>query len=143
MSNRSTKSNTDIVKAFLALQYEGEIEEAFQNYATENFSWVVSTQENKELTAVIPWAGFTLKGLEGYNFLTSFLFGEFEALIYEPREFYEINDKVFMVGYFKFKHHKTGKLAESDFVGLFNMKEGRIEGGQFFENTYAVAAARL
>ena len=141
MNPHKEKSHTDMVKAFLTLQYEGKIEEAFQYYAAEDFTWVVSTRENKNLTVAIPWAGLTHKGLEGYKTLTGLLFGEFESLTFEPQEFHEINQKVFVVGYFKFRHRVTGKLAESDFIGLFDMREGKIAGGQFFENTYAVAVA--
>lgn len=143
MNHQPPKTNVDVVKAFLTLQYEGRIDEAFQTYAIEDFSWVVSTQDNSELTSAIPWAGFSHKGIEGYKALTNMLFGEFEALEFEPRDFYEIADKVFVIGFFKFRHYQTEKLAESDFIGLFNMQDGRIKGGQFFENTYAVAAARI
>ena len=137
-----TLSNIGTVQNFLSLQYKGKIEEAFKNYADPNFEWVVSTVNNDELTNSIPWAGYKHKGLNGYKNLMGQLFGEYEALEFDSREFYEIENKVFMIGYFKFRHYTTGKIAESDFVGVFNLKEGKIIGGQFYENTFAVASAR-
>jgi uncharacterized protein len=91
----------------------------------------------------IPWAGRSLTGLSGYKELTGMLFGEFESLVFDTQEFFDVGSDVFIVGTFKFKHRKTGKIADSDFVGRFRMKDGRIVGGQFYENTYAVATARL
>ncbi len=137
-----TITNIEAVQKFLTLQYEGKIEEAFANYADSSFEWIVSSANNNELTTAIPWAGMTHKGLEGYKNLTSQLFGEYEALEFDTKEFYEVQDKVIMIGHFKFKHYKTQKIADSDFVGLFNMKNGKIAGGQFYENTYAVAQGR-
>ncbi len=134
--------NKDVVQNFLALQYEGKIEEAFANYADPNFEWIVSSGNNPKLENAIPWAGMTHKGLEGYKNLTGLLFGEYEALAFDAKEFYEIGNKVFMIGHFKFKHYKTQKIADSDFVGLFNMKNGKIAGRQFYENTFAVAEGR-
>ncbi len=135
-------NNIEVVQEFLRLQYEGKIEEAFTNHAAPNFKWIVSSGNNPALENAIPWAGMTHKGLEGYKNLTGLLFGEYEALEFDAKEFYEVQDKVFMTGHFKFKHYKTQKIADSDFVGLFHMKNGKIAGGQFYENTYAVAAGR-
>jgi len=49
---------------------------------------------------------------------------------------------VFVEGSFRFRHRQTGRIAESDWLARFDMRDGRIAGGQFYENTYAVAAAR-
>lgn len=138
----NTENHIETVKAFLELQYEGRIEEAFLRYADEDFSWVVSSQSNPDLNNAIPWAGIELTGLEGYKNLTNLLFGEFEPLEFKTTSFHAVDDIVFMTGHFVFKHRLTGKTADSDFLGLFRMKDGKIEGGQFYENTFAVAEAR-
>lgn len=143
MSTDVNHQNIATVKSFLNLQYEGKIEEAFETHASSEFTWVVSTGANKELNDVIPWAGVKWKGLEGYKKLTSLLFGEFEPLEFSPTDFHAVENFVFMVGHFTFKHRITGKIAKSDFLGLFRMKDGKIQGGQFYENTYAVAEARM
>ncbi|MDY6940456.1 MAG: hypothetical protein SWY16_22715 [Cyanobacteriota bacterium] len=51
-------------------------------------------------------------------------------------------DRVFVEGHFTFRHRTTGKIADSDFLAAFRMENGRISGGQFYENTAGVAAAR-
>ncbi len=51
-------------------------------------------------------------------------------------------DKIFVEGYFKFKHRTTGKIALSDFIMRFDMKNSKIIGGQMYENTHAVATNR-
>ena len=135
-------SGKEVVQNFLTLQYEGKVEEAFRNYADPGFKWVVSTNNNPELTKAIPWAGYEHYGLEGYKNLNALLFGEYEPIEFNTDEFYEVANKVFMMGNFKFKHRVTEKLAETDFIGVFNILDSRITGGQFYENTYAVAEAR-
>jgi len=135
-------TNTATVKEFLRLQYEGKIDDAFSNYTHQDFYWTVSTQNNAELNKVIPWAGIAHLGKEGYKNLVGALFGEYESKKFEVHNYYEVEDKVFAVGHFDFRHYKTGKLAESDFIGMFTVTEGKINGGQFYENTYAVAAGR-
>ncbi|MBP2831041.1 hypothetical protein J8281_02475 [Aquimarina sp. U1-2] len=142
METQKIITNIKVVQNFLTLQYEGKVEEAFEKYADPNFKWVVSTNNNKELTKAISWAGYEHRGLEGYKKLNELLFGEYEPLEFNTNEFYEVENKVFMIGDFKFKHYTTGKIAESDFVGIFNLKENKITDGQFYENTLAVAAGR-
>ena len=134
--------NIETVKGFLGLQYQGKIEEAFATYASQDFSWVVGSGTNQALTKAIPWAGYSHNGLGGYKNLVSLLFGEYDAEVFEVHQYHDVNDQVFAVGHFKFKHKETGKIADSDFVGRFEMKNGKIAGGQFYENTYAVAAGR-
>ncbi|MEM8909826.1 MAG: nuclear transport factor 2 family protein, partial [Bacteroidota bacterium] len=131
-----------IVQDFLRLQYEGQIEAAFQAYAHPDFQWVVSTDRSPELQQAIPWAGYAHQGKAGYEQLVGTLFGEFESKHFEVEEYYSVDNKVFAVGHFSFQHRTTKKMAESDFVSVFHFKEGKISGGQFYENTYAVAAAR-
>ncbi|MEO1050737.1 MAG: nuclear transport factor 2 family protein [Bacteroidota bacterium] len=136
-------SNIETVQGFLDLQYQGKIDEAFASHADKNFSWIVGSRANEELTKAIPWAGYNHKGLEGYKTLVSLLFGEYDAEVFEVHQYHEVNDQVFAVGHFRFKHKETGKIADSDFIGRFEMKQGKIAGGQFYENTHAVAAGRI
>lgn len=135
--------NTDAVKHFFEAQYSGNYDKAFNNYANPEFTWAVGMGSNSELTAAIPWAGRRLAGAEGYKTLTGELFGEFEPLVFDAKRYDDVGDVVYVEGYFKFRHRKTGKIAEADWLARFNMRDGRISGGQFYENTYAVAAARL
>ena len=141
MDDAQDTPNTAAVKAFLERQYAGDIEGAFASYARPEFTWVVGIVE-EGLRAAIPWAGRLHRGLEGYRDLIGGLFGEYEVEAFEPRRFHDAGGTVLVEGYFRFRHRATGKLAESDFVGRFDMAGGRIAGGQFYENTWAVAAGR-
>ena len=136
-------SNISTVKGFLDLQYQGKIDEAFDTYANKNFSWIVGSGGNEALCKAIPWAGYRHNGLDGYKNLVSLLFGEYEAEVFEVHQYHDVDDQVFAVGHFKFKHKETGKVADSDFIGRFDMKNGKIAGGQFYENTFAVASGRM
>lgn len=135
-------SNTEKVAKFFELQYRGDFDTAFREYADPDFCWIVSSADNEELRAAIPWAGYEHEGKEGYINLTSQLFDEFDAIAFEPRHYLDGGDRVLVEGHFRFKHKQTGKIADSDWIARFDIKNGKIAGGQFFENTYAVAAAR-
>ena len=142
MGNDQDTANVAVVKGLLEAQYANDFDRAFGHFATDDFSWVVGSRNNQELTSAIPWAGRDLQGKAGYQELTSQLFGEYEPLQFEPQHFYDAQSVVFVTGHFRFKHRTTGKIAESDFVGRFDMRDGRVAGGQFYENTIAVAAGR-
>lgn len=132
----------EIVQKFLEAQYAGDFDTAFDNYALPEFTWIVSSANNDHLKALIPWAGYEHQGKEGYINLTKMLFGEFESLTFEPQHFTDASDRVYVEGHFTFRHRETGKIADSDFIALFRFQEGKISGGQFYENTADVAAAR-
>lgn len=134
--------NIELVRGFLNTQYGGDFDMAFGKYAASDFAWIVSTADNDELRAAIPWAGHRLEGKEGYIRLTSMLFSEFEALEFITSRFTDAGDKVFVEGRFVFRHRKTGRIAVSDFIARFDVRDNRILGGQFYENTAAIAAAR-
>ena len=135
-------TNTDAVKRFFELQYSGKYEEAFSGFANPEFSWAVGMSANPELTAAIPWAGRRLNGVDGYKELTGQLFGEYEPLEFDARRYHDTGEVVFAEGYFKFRHRRTGKIAEAEFAMRFDMRDGRISGGQIYENTHGVAVAR-
>lgn len=139
----STGNNIETVQAFLAAQYEQDFDRAFKDYAHYDFNWIVGSDANEALRHAIPWAGYTHHGKEGYIKLTTMLFSEFEALEFDAINYTDAQQHVFVEGHFMFRHRETGKLADSDWVARFDIEHGRIAGGQFFENTAAVAAARI
>lgn len=134
--------NIQTVQQFFTAQYAGDFDKAFGEYATPDFKWIVASANNQALKSVIPWAGYTHQGKEGYINLTSLLFAEFEPLEFEQHRYTDAGDRVFVEGHFMFRHRVTGLLADSDWVARFDMRDGRISGGQFFENTAGVAQAR-
>lgn len=138
----SETGNIMAVKGFLDAQYAGDFDRAFGEFAQPDFTWIVSTAANDELRASIPWAGYEHKGKEGYVRLTTLLFSEFEALEFTPSKFTDADESVFVEGRFVFRHRETAKIAISDFIARFDMRDGRISGGQFYENTAGIAEAR-
>jgi uncharacterized protein len=138
----SGTANIEAAKRFYELVYTGNYDQAFADHAHPDFRFVVGSSDNPELKAVIPWTGYTHLGREGYVALTNMMFSEFEALNFEPRHYSDAGDRVYIEGNFRFRHRTTGKIAVSDWLVRLDMKDGRIAGGQFYENTYAVAAAR-
>jgi ketosteroid isomerase-like protein len=137
-------ANADIaiVQKFFEGIYAGELEAAFEACAQPDYRFVVGSSANEELNAAMPWGGVTHSGKQGFLKLTTRLFSEFEALEFDLRRFCAAQSQVFVEGHFVFRHRETGKIADSDFLARFDMKDGRIAGGQFYENTFAVAAAR-
>ena len=134
--------NIKAVKGFLTAQYKGDFDTAFGEYAQPDFNWIVSTSANDDLRTAIPWAGYEHKGRAGYERLTTLLFSEFESLEFTPSKFTDTGDSVYVEGRFVFRHRETTRIAVSDFIARFDMRDGRITGGQFYENTAGVAAAR-
>lgn len=136
------QTNVETVQKFFEAHYAGDFDRAFQAYAQPNFQWIVSSSSNESLRAAIPWAGYTHQGKEGYIRLVTLLFSEFEVLTFEPSRYTDAGDLVFVEGHFTFRHRQTGKIADSDWLARFDMEDGRITGGQFYENTVGVAEAR-
>lgn len=138
----SESKNIVAVKGFLEAQYAGDFDTAFAEYAQSDFQWIVSTEDNEALRAAIPWAGYVHKGKDGYIRLTHVLFSEFEPMEFTPSRYTDAGERVFVEGRFVFRHRETSKLVVSDFIGRFDMRDYRITGGQFYENTFGVAMAR-
>jgi ketosteroid isomerase-like protein len=137
-----TRSDVETARRFFEAIYAGDYDRAFCDFAHPDYRFVVGSSDNADLQAAIRWAGHVHAGQAGYAELTRQLFSEFEPLSFETRSYAETGDKVFVEGHFRFRHRNTGKTADSDWLVRFDMKEGRMAGGQFYENTYAVAAAR-
>ena len=134
--------NIKAAKGFFEAQYSGDFETAFRDYAHPDFRFVVSSADNEALRAAIPWAGYAHRGRQGYERLTTLLFSEYEPLEFKTTRFSDTGDQVFVEGHFVFRHRQTAKIADSDFIARFEMRDGKIAGGQFYENTAAVAEAR-
>lgn len=136
-------ANITTARNFFKAQYEGDFDTAFREYAHADFRFVVASANNDDLRGAIPWAGYEHRGREGYERLMSLLFSEYEPLEFDTRRFSDTGDQVFVEGHFLFRHRETAKIADSDFIARFEMRDGKIAGGQFYENTAAVATARL
>ena len=132
-----------MVREFFRLQYEGDYDQAFARFGAPCFTVVTASDENPDLTAAIPWAGYRHEGKEGYAALNHALFGEFAVEQFEPQHVSDAGERIFVEGRFRFRHKTTGRVADSDFCCRFTLNEsGRIAAVQFYENTHAVAMAR-
>ena len=52
---------------------------------------------------------------------------------FSPREFYPVEDKVFVLGSYRLKIKKTGKPIASEWVHVFTLKDGKVT--RFREHT--------
>jgi ketosteroid isomerase-like protein len=57
------------------------------------------------------------------------LFSEYEPESFKTDRYTDAGDRVFVEGHFRFRHKETGKIADSDWLVRFDMKDGRIAGG--------------
>lgn len=133
--------NVQIVKTFFERQYAGDFDGAFE-LASPDFSFAVASRGDAELNAAIPWAGTILNGRNGYRAMTDKLFGEYDVESFEIQHYLDGGDRVIVEGHFRFRHKGTRRIADSDFLARFDMRDGKVAGGQFYENTLAVAASR-
>ena len=64
---------------------------------------------------------------------------EFHA--FEPREFYDCGDKVFVLGRYDMTIKKTGRRAGSEWVHVFTLKDGKVVRFREFTDTARFAEA--
>jgi ketosteroid isomerase-like protein len=114
----------------------------FATMCIPDFRFVVSCARNDDLRAAFPWAGHEHKRREGYQRLTTLLFSEYELLTCEDHAITDAGTQVFVEGHFRLRHRETAKIADSDFLARFEMRDGKIVCRQMYENTAAVAGAR-
>lgn len=134
--------NIEATKGFFNAQRDDGFDHAIIGYIHPDFRFVVSSANNDKLRALIPWAGYEHKGCEGYKRLRALVFSEYQSLAFEITRFTDAGDQVFVEGHFRLRHRETAKIADSDFIVRFEMRDGRIARGQMYENTAAVAEAR-
>jgi len=89
---------------------------ALSGHVLPDFRFVVSSARNEELRALIPWAGYEHRGLEGFHRLTALLFSEYEPLAFEIVRLTEAEGQVFAEGHFRLRHRETARVADSDFL---------------------------
>jgi ketosteroid isomerase-like protein len=71
------------------------------------------------------------------------LAADWEMLHYSADEFVGGDDRVVVIGRCGWRHRRTGKAAESPFVGLWRFRGGKaVEYFDFYDTAKAFAAAR-
>jgi len=60
---------------------------------------------------------------------------------FSPKEFYVVDDKVFVLGHYAWTMKKTGRSMASDWVHIFTVKGGKVAKFDEFNDTAQFAAA--
>lgn len=60
---------------------------------------------------------------------------------FAPKEFYSVDDKVFVLGHLAVTVIKTGKPVASDFIHVFTIKDGKVAAFREFTDTAKAAEA--
>jgi ketosteroid isomerase-like protein len=60
---------------------------------------------------------------------------------FAPKEFYAVGDKVFVLGHYAFTVKKTGKSADSNWIHIFTIADGRVRIFREFADTARMAEA--
>ena len=60
---------------------------------------------------------------------------------FSPKEFYAVDDKVFVLGYYAMTVKKTGKPLASDWIHIFTIHDGKITAFREFTDTAKAAEA--
>jgi ketosteroid isomerase-like protein len=70
------------------------------------------------------------------------LVAEYEAFTdFSPRDFYTVDDKVFVLGHYAGSIRKTGKKFASDWIHIFTIRNGKVLSFREFNDTHQFVAA--
>ncbi len=131
--NNQSDKNTNIVQELYAAFARRDIE-AILKVLSPKVEW------GEPANPYNPAAG-TRYGHEGFLQWIEIGRQSEEILSLEPRQFLSGPDAVAVVGYTKCRAKSTGKIYETDFVHLINIKDGKVVRFQEFFDTYAAAEA--
>ena len=126
--------NVKLVQGLYAAFGRGEIG-TIANAMTADYTWRVAGEKMHYPTAGV-W-----RGANGVTEFFSLVAQTQDALEFSPREFYAAEDRVFVLGHYKWKLKKNGKIAEADFVHIFTVKDGKVSAFAEFTDTATFAEA--
>ncbi|MBV9702106.1 MAG: nuclear transport factor 2 family protein [Methylobacteriaceae bacterium] len=129
------QSNIDLVKSLYAAFGRGEIEKIIEA-ATPDVSWRLNGRRSDD-----PLFG-ERHGLAGVREFFQILSENEEAIEFTPREFYTVQDKVFVLGHYKWRIRATGKTPESDFIHIFTLAGDKYRSFLEFTDTAQFAEAQ-
>lgn len=107
---------------------------AIVDQSTEDIVWELPEVEGVALSGI-------RKGQAGVTEFFATVARDQEALEFEPREFIAQNDKVVVLGHYRWRIRETGREFESDFVHVFTIRDGKFAGFREYFDTAAAAAA--
>ena len=83
----------------------------------------------------------TKKGPQGVQAFFGIIADTQTATDFSPREFYAVDDKVFVLGHYAWTMKKTGKTVDTDWVHIFTVKGGKVAAFNEFADTAQFAEA--
>lgn len=115
--------------------------EAFQKGDIETLLALLTDDVEWETLAVegVPWAG-PRRGKADVRDFFGVLAEHEEMLGFEPREFIAQGEKVAVVGHYRGRIKATGQIAETPWVQVFTIRDGKL--ARFFEVFDTASAAR-
>lgn len=127
------QTNADVVKQGYEALGRGEIP-AMLDLMTDDVEWTLQGP------SAVPFTG-TRRGREGVAEFFSLLGENLEFQQFEPREFVVQGDTVVVLGYERSLIKPTGRTFEQEWAHVYTLRDGRIAGGRFFEDTAALVVA--
>jgi uncharacterized protein len=129
-----TNANISVVQSLYAAFGRGEIA-AIVNAMTPDAPWTVTGRRSD-----YPLLG-TRAGQAGVQEFFATLNKTQEAKEFTQREFYAVDDKVFVLGHYTWTIRKNGRTADSDFIHIFTVRNGKVVAFLEFTDTAAFAEA--
>ncbi len=129
----SEQENVKIAKQAYEFFKGGDIESLLGLYA-EDVQWQTPDTEN------VPHSG-KRAGLASVREFISLVNENSEAIEFEPQEFIAQNDKVVVLGHFRWRVKRTGKEYESDWAHVVTIRDGKIKSFQEYLDTAAASRA--
>jgi uncharacterized protein len=131
--NKMTSANIDLIKSLYAAFGRGDIETIIAALAP-NVDWTVSGRR-EDYPLFGSWSGQS----EVRRFFQGVR--EQETMDFSPREFFSVEDRVFVLGHYAWKIRKTGRTVASDWVHIFTIANGKVIKFREFTDTAQFAAA--
>ena len=107
---------------------------ALVNQAADDIMWQLPEVEGVALSG-------TRTGKDGLFEFFATVTRDQQAIEFEPREFVAQNDKVVVLGHYRWRVRETGREFESDFVHVFTVRDGKFAAFREHFDTAAAAAA--
>ena len=129
----SERTNVGVVQQAYEAFGRGDIP-AVLDLLTDDVEWTLQGP------SIIPWTG-TFRRREGIAEFFSLLGETLEFEQFEPRKFVGQGDTVVVLGHERSVVKQTGRRYEQEWAHVYNLRDGKIATGRFFENTAAQVEA--
>jgi hypothetical protein len=126
--------NTKIVQEMYAAFKAGDIQ-SLLNRVSEDIDWMIQGP-----TEISPLMG-TRRGRDQVAEFFRKIDEVEEVQLFEPRDYIAQDDKVAVFGHYKARVKATNRIAESDFVHLFVLQDGKVvKFRELFDTAAALVA---